>query len=210
MGDLHTLRDLIAKAQSVTEMTDAEHDRETKREAEEQRAARLDAFELPDDMRAAVIAGNLRSTHTLEAVRGWYAAKKSPALLLSGTTGRGKTIAALDAIANHGGAYVGAREFARLAASRWSEDVERYARLLSCAMIVIDDIGRESDAAEMSAALLDVLDARPSTRKRTVLITNFSKRELLARYPDERLRSRLHQLADFAADKGEDMRRGAR
>lgn len=207
MGDLVALRDVIAKAQAAATLPERDHEAELRSAAEALRRSRLDPFELPDDMREAVVAGSLSATPALAATREWYAAKAKPVLLLRGTTGRGKTIAALDAIANHGGQYVGAREFARLSTSRWSEDVERYSRMLTCALLVVDDLGRESDANEMSAALLDVLDARPSTRKRTVLITNFGRRQWLERYPDERLRSRLAQLAHDVADKGEDLRR---
>lgn len=210
MGDLIALRALVDAAANATEQTPEQRDREAKADACERRRQRLERIEMPDPMRAGIIADTLVDTFSRTAVRGWYQLASSPLLALSGSTGRGKTVAALGCIADHGGHYTGARAFLRVSRSTWSEDVAQVRVWMSCALLVIDDLGRESDAAEMSAALLDVIDERPSIRRRTILITNFDKATFLQRYPDERLRSRLAQLGSWVGDKGDDMRRGKR
>jgi DNA replication protein DnaC len=207
MGDLIALTQLVDRMAAAATQTPEEHDRQQLAEAAEQRHQRLAGIEMPDAMRNAIVAGTLKPTKARDVIAGWHDLRSSPLLLLTGSTGRGKTIGAMELLSNRGGLYAGAREFARVSKSTWSDDVLKLERWMQCALLVVDDLGRESDAADMAAALLDVIDMRPSLRKRTILITNFDKAAFLARYPDERLRSRLAQFATFVADKGDDMRR---
>lgn len=164
---------------------------------------------LPDDMQHAVTAGELVSTKALEEVRKWLADPNSkPWLILSGTTGRGKTVAALDATATRGGVFIRARELSRAFTARFGDDHETQQRCYKTRLLVVDDLGRESDHALMCGYLEDLLDERPNRNTRTIITTNLDAKQFGAAYPDERLRSRLFKLATFVPDSGHDMRRG--
>jgi chromosomal replication initiation ATPase DnaA len=208
MGDLIALNRLVEQAALVTTQTPDEYAREQSAAMEEKRYKRLEDLEMPDHVRKAIVTGTAQDTAARRAIAGWRELRSSPVLILSGSRGRGKTVAALAEVAECGGLYAGAREFLRVSRSQWQDDVKQMRDWMQCALLVVDDLGRESDAAEMSVALLDVFDLRPSVRKRTILVTNFDKAAFVKRYPDERLRSRMSQLASFVADgSDQDMRR---
>jgi DNA replication protein DnaC len=132
-----------------------------------------------------------------------------PWMLLLGSTGRGKTLAAAWALLRNGGRYVGARELERLATARYGDEAETFAALLATRMLVVDDIGRERDAGHMTAALLDLVDERRKRGQKTIAISNVAKAAFLKAYADERLLSRLAEpgIAAWVSDAGDDLRR---
>lgn len=194
-------------------MTDAEFAAESEqRRIEEERDSRRSRLErsgiqLPDAIREAVIRREQADTPAVLEVRKWAKPLLRPWLILAGTVGTGKTTAAGTAIASVGGDFIRARELERLSKAAFGAEAERLAALKATRLLVIDDLGRESDTARMAVTLEDLLDERCTKQRVTILTTNFDASALRERYPDERLHSRLFQLARFAAFDGADLRR---
>jgi DNA replication protein DnaC len=188
------------------------------KEQARQRAARIarvrdhitnSGAKLTDEMWDVMLSSE-GPTHTAmaTAVLDWMSDKQAkPWLVLSGSTGRGKTIAALLALAVEGGTFARARELARAFTARFGEDQAFQELCFKTRLLIVDDVGRESDHALMSGYLEDLLDERPNRQCRTIITTNLDAKQFAATYGDERLRSRLSQLAKFVSDVGPDMRR---
>lgn len=158
----------------------------------------------------ALLDETLAETAMLRTVRLWRENPNSkPMLVLCGPVGRGKTIAAADALVNCEAPkrYVGARELERISMAKFGDAQEAYEQLLHIRFLVIDDLGREDDLGRMQTALLDAVDMRRRTGLLTILATNFSRKSFEQRYSDARLQSRLAECAQWFADAGEDMRR---
>jgi DNA replication protein DnaC len=175
------------------------------------RKSQIDTLNLPitaaDHHR--LLHGTLdRSVKSFAAVEAWLATDV-PWLLLTGSVGRGKTVAAGWALVERGGAYVGARELERVATARYGDESEKFAGLLEKYTLAVDDIGRERDAGHMTAALLDLLDERRKRGQKTIAISNVSKGDFLRTYRDERLLSRLLEpgIAMWVSDHGDDLRK---
>lgn len=220
---MRTIEELIASATANGAiLTDDEAAERERREAaakardDRHRAAeRLWGLRLPIDAgdESMLLDGRLRLDvgASLKAVREWAAADAVPSWLwLTGPVGRGKTLAACWAVFEHSpSVYLGARELERLQMTRFGDEaVTRYEDLCRRrGLVVIDDIGREDDAARMGSALLDMVDGRRGSRHRTIAITNLTPDALRKRYPDKRLWSRLDASARFVVDAGPDLRK---
>ncbi len=125
----------------------------------------------------------------------------SPSLLFKGGTGLGKTHLSL-AIAGaaiekgFGVIYGSAQSFATsLEKERFQrQDPEglsdTHSQLLSCDLLILDDLGTEFPSAYVNAALYDVINARMLADKPTIISTNLSMKELENRY-SERFASRI-------------------
>ena len=157
----------------------------------------------PED-KHAIVFGALKETPWLSAVRTWHIGRKS-VLLLSGSVGGGKTVAACWAMAGDGGLCVSAPDLARI-----STDFDRaeWRRLAAARLLVVDDMGTEQHADKFSGALTQLLSERAAHGGRTILTSNLTPKALSARYPDERLWSRIAQSRDVVALSGADLRRG--
>lgn len=163
-----------------------------------------------DDIRDIVKRAQPLDTKFIRDVHSWMLDHQGrPVLVLSGTVGRGKTYAAAWALAHADGSYVPANEFVRIFSARFGDDRVEQSRLMQQSLLVIDDIGREGRANQeaMLSALVEVVDARRSSKRRTILITNEDRRRFVERYGDERLVSRLAQSGVFRSDSGGDYRR---
>ena len=188
----------------------------TRRDAEQAEAAirchrddrlrRIEQIPLTDEDQRRIVLDELDDTEPLGAVRRWLDGN-TPILVLGGTVGRGKTVAAGWAVAREGGHYMRARSFERLFSCRYGDELEQQTQILRSRLIVVDDIGGREDTAEgLAAYLLDLVDERRSSRTRTILITNQPRKVFEARYPDQRLHSRLKQSAVWVVSKGGDLR----
>ncbi len=125
----------------------------------------------------------------------------SPSLLFKGGTGLGKTHLSL-AIAGEvikkgfGVIYGSAQSFAlSLEKERFdrrdpSDLSDTQGQLVSCDLLILDDLGTEFPSAYVNAALYDVLNTRMLARKPTIISTNLSLAELEKRY-SERFASRI-------------------
>lgn len=125
--------------------------------------------------------------------------KNSPSLLFRGGTGLGKTHLSL-AIARaaiekgFGVVYGTAQSFA---AAMEKERFERQdpenltdSQLLSCDLLILDDLGTEFPSQYGNAALYNLINARMLAEKPTIISTNLSMKELEQRY-GERFASRI-------------------
>ncbi len=177
------------------------------REAREERMHRARDLPITDSDVRAIVSGELEETDALKAVREWLATAV-PILILAGTVGRGKTVAACWAVLMHNGLYMRARAFERLFAHRYGEDEQaRQDKFMRAGLVVVDDIGGREDSADgMASYLLDLVDERQHARTRTILITNQPRKALEEMYTDRRLHSRLAQSATWAGTRGDDLR----
>lgn len=127
--------------------------------------------------------------------------ENSPSLFFKGRTGLGKTHLAL-AIANtviakgYGVIYSAVQNFAvSLEKERFErgEDWEisdTNSQLLSCDLLIIDDLGTEFSSSYVNAALYNLINTRLIAKKPTIISTNLSMKELEERY-SERFASRI-------------------
>lgn len=127
--------------------------------------------------------------------------KNSPSLLFKGGTGLGKTHLSL-AIAGtviekgYGVIYGSAQNFAvSLEKERFDrrddgDFGDTHSQLLSCDLLILDDLGTEFPSAYVNAALYDIVNSRMLADKPTIISTNLSMKELEERY-SERFASRI-------------------
>ncbi|WP_099204647.1 ATP-binding protein [Scatolibacter rhodanostii] len=133
-----------------------------------------------------------------------YAAQfheNAPSLFFKGRTGLGKTHLAL-AIANeviakgYGVIYSAVQNFAvSLEKERFErgndwETSDTNSQLLSCDLLIIDDLGTEFSSSYVNAALYNLINTRLIARKPTIISTNLSMKDLEDRY-SERFASRI-------------------
>jgi hypothetical protein len=118
-------------------------------------------------------------------------------LLLAGTAGRGKTLAACWGLAQKGGRYVRTRE---VATAGFDDEGWLY-DLAHAPLVVLDEMVREAQDAKGWAysKVYDLLDRRQSNLRKTILITNAGLDEWKARYcPD----GKADPLYDRIASRG--------
>lgn len=206
--------DFVERARLAAEKTadrvHSEQTRDLRREDYEQRRERIKSIGLVDEDRRLLISNTCDEQRflPLRAVRSWLA-KPVPTLMLGGTTGRGKTIACVDAIASRGGEFIEAPDLAALWSSRLVADHAQRQRLRTTPILVIDDVGTElaRDRAVVSTALVQLLNARSTTRHRTLMTFNGDHVEFRKLYADERLHSRMDSpRVAWLVDVGPDMR----
>jgi chromosomal replication initiation ATPase DnaA len=208
MGKLKSLRLVIPEA--IAALGAAESPNPDPVQRRPAALAALDRLNLPitaTDQRLLLDGKLDPKVKALEAVASWLPSPV-PWLMLLGSTGRGKTLAAGWALVQRGGRYVGARELERVATARYGDEAELFSKLLETRLLVVDDIGRERDAGNMTAALLDLVDERRKRGQKTIAIANIAKAAFLELYADERLLSRLNEpgIAAWIADTGPDLR----
>lgn len=146
--------------------------------------------------------------------------KSSSSLLFKGGTGLGKTHLSL-AIAGEvigkgfGVIYGSAQNFAvALEKERFDrreqEDVDdTHSQLLSCDLLILDDLGTEFSSSYVNAALYDIVNSRMLADKPTIISTNLSMKELESRY-SERFASRITGYYGKLEFLGSDVRIEAR
>lgn len=186
-------------------------------EAREARAKRKRALvdagiPLTDPMLSALLDGQLTSTRALQITSGWLAGPRS-VLVLLGTPGTGKTVAAAHAALTRlsRGSVVYVREATLARWSMFARYDREWAAASACATLIVDELGTASarDVEAARLALLRMVDDRMGRGRRTVLVGNLSVDDLGRRY-DERLIDRLQEVGFVAEVKGASMRGGAR
>lgn len=161
----------------------------------------------------AVVMDRLQSTDSLEVVRQWRVYQRTPGIERSvpicaviGTMGLGKTVAAAWLLSREGGRYIEAEELCKLHSAKWGEERALYQRVLSTGVLVVDELGTESDHRVAMAALHDVVNKRQG-KTATLLLGNLDIDELQRRY-DARTIDRLREASRVIEVAGESMRRG--
>ncbi len=108
-------------------------------------------------------------------------------LLLSGPTGRGKTLACGYVLAEHGGFCVLAPKLARLQASAGFDRDSRAQldNLHAARTVVLDELARDDELQKHEkTAVFELINARQGRGKRTLITTNRSPLFLYRRYED--------------------------
>jgi DNA replication protein DnaC len=159
---------------------DARRQSETERE-------RLKLSGVPGDIRR-VLSTAFEPTEATQAVDAWLASGKR-LLLLAGTFGTGKSVAAGYAIQRRPGRWMHASEIAKAAGFKHED---RMAELQSARLLVIDDLGAEfNDASGWGkAALTTLLLTRYEDGLATVMTTNLDGKAW-KQYADPRILDRL-------------------
>lgn len=142
----------------------------------------------------------------------------SPNLLFQGGTGLGKTFLSgcIANVASERGfsvAYETAQgAFAAFEAQKFSRDGENYAaaaekadRILSCDLLILDDLGTELTTSFTQSALYNILNSRLTAGKQTIVSTNLGDDELARRYIPQTV-SRLNGEFDTLLFLGRDIR----
>lgn len=176
----------------------------------QERAQRLEAatdLRLRDEVHHALIEGApLLETESLRAAKKWALGGERPALVLVGGTGCGKSVAAAWVLAQLGGVWLPAELACRNFAANFGEGYAQQTIARNCPMLMLDDVGTESDGARMLQVLTELLDSRKSRRHRTIITTNLTKARFEARYRNERLGSRMAESVSWSTSAGKDLR----
>ena len=193
---------------------------------EEKARALAEALQLRDeqfsDFRLDYYTGEAREcmTLTLEICKDYALnfAPHAPNLLFQGGTGLGKTflsgcIASVVSRRGYAVVYETAQgAFASFEAQKFSRDGEAYAEaaekvknILSCDLLILDDLGTEMTTSFTQSALYAILNTRLTEKCSTIVSTNLSDAELAARYLPQTV-SRLTGEFDTLAFMGRDIR----
>jgi DNA replication protein DnaC len=141
----------------------------------------------------------------------------SESLLFSGPTGVGKTFLSAciaRAVAEQGYSVVyetAGAVFAAFEADKFQKGDDPDAtrahvrRVLTCDLLIIDDLGTEMVTSFTVSALYEIINTRLITGKKTIISTNLSKEELQQRYSPQ-IASRLLGEFRFIRFAGEDIR----
>lgn len=166
----------------------------------------------------AIVRDTLVEHPALRTVRLWYDTARGARpsrdgrpmrfLLLLGQTGRGKTVAASTVLADRGGHYMSAPELHRLSTMRGPAPRNRIEEVHMAGTVVLDDLGAEDADASMEACVWDLVNARQTERKLTILTGNMTRAEFAQRYGERTTRRIEHQGA-VVEIQGEDLRRRA-
>ncbi len=194
--------------------TDALQARAAEADERRERARRLRESELPvpDEDIAMLVRGTLDDSYQpLQAVKALLADRDAgrmskPYLVLVGTVGVGKTIAAGYAIAsNDHVVYVRANDLIAITGSRWREDKQRLAALHRAPIAIVDEAGTELDAKRWRMASFELVDSRQGQRRVTIFAGNVTSRDFAAGL-DKRTVSRMQGRTTWVEVTGNDRR----
>lgn len=184
----------------------------------------FDAFRL-DYYSAAAVPGEKRTPReqmrfVLNICRAWAEnfGADSPNLVFTGAPGLGKTFlsAAIARVVAEKGAGVAYDTVTPLLAAfereRFSRDADEQAdaasrarQLMSCDLLILDDLGTEMSTAFTQSALYNLLDSRLRAGKKTVISTNLDRDGIRERY-GAALASRLTGEYEWLEFRGRDVR----
>lgn len=186
------------------EATESDHDRVARLAGRDEQRRQRWLRQLPARFAAATMETLSQSDRAV--LTEWFGDghPNSPVLLLTGATGVGKTwmgYALGDLATRHGmsatvatvARYMASekdRMFGRLDSGAAEDAAEQAARVRGDALLVLDDLGVEGPSDWGTAHLTEVLDARGSQEKATVVTTNLSPERILQLY-GPRLFSRI-------------------
>lgn len=200
----------IVNAMKVREI---DPERDQAKRLEDERVARLDA------MRAGITQGDywniargtLERTEAVGIAEDWVTGLKigqSPTfLVLSGDQGRGKTVAAVNVIASHGGKWITWHELRRLHRSNNYRDQDEFRNLYTTRIVVLDDFGRGSVKNDDEDVAFEFVHGRQGKGLYTLITTNFSEEEIKARF-NVYVADRLTHSGMFVPLKGPNLRGG--
>lgn len=168
-----------------------------------------------------LVSGHAQQTQAYREVHDWMGSTigddgrvsqtiRYPWLVLLGGVGVGKTFAAASFAIKANAKYIRFDQAARLCASKWSPDREKFESLFEVPDLVIDELGTETDADAGRLALLELVEWRRRDKQRTLLMGNLRQVELKQKFDDgiydPRVRSRFQQCAVLRVIQGGSMR----
>lgn len=177
--------------------------------APERMTCRALGIPLDVDGARAVDTGELRATDALGCVRGWMADMDCGGarcvLMLVGTKGLGKTVAAAWAAVQTGrrAVYIRASDAIKLHMAAFGQERTEWLFALRAPLLIVDEVTGEMHRGRLSAALLEIVDARQ--RDRTIIISNLREDDFLACF-DERARDRLKKVGAVRELSGDSLR----
>ncbi len=150
------------------------------------REARLSrsGLELPEEDRDAILHDRLGATLALDKTKA-FATGRDSFLLLSGPTGRGKTLACAWLLAERGGYCVTGPKLVRLQASAGFDRSSRdqLDNLHAAHTVLLDELARDDDLQKHEkTAVFELINARVGAGKRTLVTTNRAPLYLHKRY----------------------------
>lgn len=143
-----------------------------------------------------------KQTPGTKAVDQWRGSGKRW-LVLSGGVGTGKTLAATKFLVEAGGLKVSA---AKLVSPHFGDLEAERRRQLNSRHLLIDDLGVSLLADFAKSELMQVIDHRHESARRTIITTNLDRTAFLA-FLGLRMADRISQDCQFTALKGLSMRR---
>lgn len=180
----------------------------------QERALRLESahdLRLTDEVHRALIEGvPMIETESLRAAKKWALGGERPCLILGGSVGCGKSVAAAFVLAQFGGMWLPAERALKAFAVNFGEGFSVQSQARDTGMLILDDVGTEDADQKMLSVLTELLDCRKSRRHRTVITTNLTRAKFEARYKSERLASRLSETVMWTSSSGSDLRRRQR
>lgn len=146
---------------------------------------RLAARGVPDAIAALIVSG--KATQTEASALAWSLLEgDSRLLVLSSPPGRGKTVAACWALSQEPGLFVKAEQLTAIGRREDGSDVRLAAldaRMRTCKLLVVDDLGTEHSPSGWAMSRLDALiTARWDAGRKTLLTTNLQLEEFAAKY----------------------------
>ncbi len=169
---------------------------------------------VPKRFRGASVADLTPEQDPDEKVSGWWKSRSDNLVIRSAEPGVGKSHAAY-AVGNEAVTAVGGAAWAHAwtmidlnDAIRPGNDPTAYAVARACALLVIDDLGRETVSPWTLERLQGILDARWSNELRTVVTTNLDGAKFLNRYGDP-IVDRLKDGMTYVEIQGNSRRRVA-
>jgi DNA replication protein DnaC len=165
----------------------------------EERASLALLERLGAGVRVAEALAALRDTEAVRRASSWWAGRRCW-LVLGGSTGVGKSVAAASvAVQAPGARWLRADEVVRL------ELDGRLGRYLEAPLLVVDDYGAEHRSSLGAGVWHRLLGARHELRRRSIITTNLTRPELRATLGD-RLSDRIASDCEVVEVSGESQR----
>lgn len=183
------------------------------KQLENERVARLDAMRagIPQRDYWAIARGTLDTTEAVGLANDWatgVSIGQAPTfLVLNGDQGRGKTVAAVNVIANHGGKWITWHELRRLHRSNNYRDQDEFRQLYTTRIVVLDDFGRGSARNDDEDVAFEFVHGRQAKGLYTLITTNFSEEEIQARF-NVYVKDRLTHTGMYMKLEGPNLRGG--
>lgn len=189
--------DAILAERTADASTLPTRDKTADQREQEQRAllARLEVARdvLPESDYNRLVLDNLVETAPYLAVQRWQKQRSEETfpptiLVLLGSTGKGKTLAALWLLRRMPGRYITAEQLRQIARGDTFADRDEFRAVQASSVLIIDDVGTEADDARAVSALYEMLNMRQGGRRWTVVTSNLRWPAFQKRYGERTVR----------------------
>lgn len=192
-----------------------EHERALARRLGRRQRLEDSGVRVTEDDLEAIEHDTLTETKAVKTVKAWLdvargkrtSEKRLKFLVLCGSIGTGKTVAAAYAIAESkvSSMYITAEQLRRGYCQETDEARALRNRMARVGLLVVDDLMTERNEFEGKLALQEVVNDRQGRCRWTLITGNFNKADFVKRY-DARTLSRIEHQGVIATVDGESMR----